>query len=184
MDSCSVIESPASRTRSAWSQRRGGDLRALLTHLARCWYLYLPLALALALAQHFLLLNVTASLPYTLVWLERGATPARGDLAVYRYDGEELMYLAKGQRFFKRIAGVPGDRISVDGRRVRVNDVDVGVARQYTLDGHRLDPLPPGTIPSGYYYMQGMHEMSFDSRYRQSGLVHECRILGTAHVIF
>ena len=107
-----------------------------------------------------------------------------GDLIVYRFDGDELMHLKKGQRFFKRIMGMPGDQVSVEGRRVLVNDLEVGIARRYTLDGHRLEPLAPGVIPHGYYYVQGTHEMSFDSRYRQSGLVHSSQIIGTVHVIF
>ncbi len=61
---------------------------------------------------------------------------------------------------------------------------DVGVARQYTLDGHRLEPLAPGLIPADCFYVQGTHAMSFDSRYRQSGLVHVSQIIGKVDVIF
>ena len=39
------------------------------------------------------------------------------------------MQLKKGQRFFKRIAGVAGDRVSVEDRRVLINGADVGIAR-------------------------------------------------------
>jgi len=120
-----------------------------------------------------------------VVWLHRGTTDfARGDLVVYRYEGEELMHLRKGQRFFKRIVGLPGDRISVEDRRVLVNGTDVGIAKQYTLEGKRLEPLVPGVIPLDYFYVQGTHEMSFDSRYRESGLVHASQIIGKVDVIF
>jgi conjugal transfer pilin signal peptidase TrbI len=169
---------------SGWFVRRAADQRALWAHVRRRWYIYLPLALAWVVAQHYLLFNWTRSLPYSVVWLDPTPTFARGDLIVYRFDGEELMYLKKGQRFFKRIAGVPGDQVSVQGRRVLVNGNDVGTAKQYTLDGHRLEPLEPGVIPAGYYYVQGTHEMSFDSRYGASGLVHVSRIIGRVHVIF
>ena len=168
----------------AWVARRAGDQRALWTHLHRRWYFYLPFALAFLVAQHFLLFNFTKSLPYSAVWLDRASTPMRGDLIVYRFDGRELMHLKKGQRFFKRIVGMPGDQVIVEGRRVLVNDVEVGIVKQYTLDGHRLEPLAPGAIPHGYYYVQGTHEMSFDSRYRESGLVRSSQIIGTVHVIF
>jgi conjugal transfer pilin signal peptidase TrbI len=107
-----------------------------------------------------------------------------GDLVVYRFDGDELMHVRKGQRFFKRVVGKPGDRVSVEGRRVLVNGVEVGIAKHYTRDGHRLEPIAAGVIPQGHYYVQGTHEMSFDSRYRASGLVHASQIIGTAHVIF
>jgi conjugal transfer pilin signal peptidase TrbI len=168
----------------AWIARRGADQRALWTHFRRRWYVYLPLVLAWNVAQHYLLFNWTRSLPYSVVWLDPTFTFARGDLIVYRFDGAELMHLKKGQRFFKRIVGVPGDRVSVEDRRVLVNGTDVGIAKRYTLDGHRLEPLAPGVVPPGYLYVQGTHEMSFDSRYRESGLVHVSQIIGKVHVIF
>ena len=168
----------------AWFVRRGTDQQALWTHLRRRWYVYLPLALAWSVAQHYLLFNWTRSLPYSVVWLEPTPTFARGDLVVYRFEGTELMYLKKGQRFFKRIVGVAGDRVSVEERHVVVNGVDAGIAKQYTLDGHRLEPVAPGVIPLGYFYVQGTHPMSFDSRYRESGLVHVSQIIGKVHVIF
>jgi conjugal transfer pilin signal peptidase TrbI len=165
--------------------RRAAEQRALWRHFARRWYVYLPAAAAWLVAQQHLLFNFTASLPYTVVWLHPGATALhRGDLIVYRYAGEALMQVRPGQRFFKRIAGVPGDRVSVEERRVLVNGAEVGIARQYTRDGQRLEPLPPGVIAAGYFYVQGTHAMSFDSRYRASGLVHASQILGRVDVIF
>jgi conjugal transfer pilin signal peptidase TrbI len=167
----------------AWLVRRYTDQRALWAHLRRRSYVYVPFGLALLVAQHYLLFNVSASLPYRVVWLDRASTPMRGDLVVYRFDGDELMHVRKGQRFFKRVVGMPGDPVSVEGRRVLVNGVDVGITKHYTRDGHRLEPIAAGVIPQGHYYVQGTHEMSFDSRYRASGLVHASQIIGTAHVI-
>ena len=169
---------------SRWFLRRAADQRALWAHLRRRWYVYLPLLLAWSVAQHYLLFNWTRSLPYSVVWLDPTPTLARGDLIVYRFDGAELMHLKKGQRFFKRIVGVAGDRVSVEDRRVLINGADVGIAKQYTLDGYHLEPLAPGVIPAGYFYVQGTHEMSFDSRYRASGLVHVSQIIGKVQVVF
>ena len=167
-----------------WFVRRAADQRALWTHLRRRWYVYLPLVLVWSVAQHYLLFNWTRSLPYSVVWLDPTPTFVRGDLIVYRFDGAELMHLKKGQRFFKRIVGVAGDRVSVEDRRVLINGAEVGIAKQYTLDGYRLEPLAAGVIPAGYFYVQGTHEMSFDSRYRASGLVHVSQIVGRVQVIF
>ena len=169
---------------SGWLVRRAADQRALWTHLRRRWYVYQPLLLVWGAAQHNLLCNWTRSLPYSVVWLDPTPTFARGDLIVYRFDGTELMHLKKGQRFFKRIVGVAGDRVSVEDRRVLINGADVGIAKQYTLDGYHLETLAPGVIPTGYFYVQGTHEMSFDSRYRASGLVHVSQIVGKVQVIF
>ena len=168
----------------AWLMHRTADQRALWRHLGRRWYVYVPFVLAWSVAHHYLLFNWTASLPYSIVWLDSEWKFARGDLIVYRFDGEELMHLKKGQRFFKRILGVAGDRVNIEGRRVLINGADVGIAKRYTLDGHQLEPLAPGVIPSEFFYVQGTHEMSFDSRYRESGLVHVSQIIGKVHVIF
>lgn len=167
-----------------WLARRRADQKALWLHFRRRWYGYLPLVIAWLAANHYLYFNWTASLPYHVVWLERGAIPQRGDLIVYRFKGEELMFLKHGQRFFKRVAGMPGDVVTVNDRVVFVNGLAVGIAKRYTLDGHYLDPIAPGVVPPGHVYGQGTHEMSFDSRYRQSGLVSMDQIIGRAHVIF
>ena len=145
----------ASDAMRRWFARRGEDQRALWAHVRRRWYVYLPLAIAWVLAQHYLFFNWTRSLPYAVVWLDATPTFARGDLIVYRFDGDELMQLKKGQRFFKRIVGVAGDRVSVEDRRVLINGVDVGIAKQVTLDGHRLEPLRPGVIPAGLLLRAG-----------------------------
>ena len=41
-----------------------------------------------------------------------------------------------------------------------------------------------GLIDAGQFYVQGTHEMSFDSRYRVNGLVRREQIIGKATVIF
>jgi type IV secretory pathway protease TraF len=88
---------------------------------------------ALALTRVFIhhtpilpvLFNWTASLPYRIVVVDHGPMPlARGDLIVYAFDGEaaERDYPGlKRQPFFKRIAGVAGDVVTVDGRDVFIN---------------------------------------------------------------
>ncbi len=184
MDTLARVASGCASALAAWLARRAADQRGLWTHFRRRWYVYLPLVLAWNVAQHYLLFNWTRSLPYSVVWLDPTSTFARGDLIVYRFDGVELMHLKKGQRFFKRIIGVAGDRVNIEGRRVLINGADVGIAKQYTLDGHQLEPLAPGVIPPEFFYVQGTHDMSFDSRYRESGLVHVSQIIGKVHVIF
>lgn len=169
----------------AWVARRAAEQRALWAHLRTRWYVYVPAALVWLTAQHYLLFNWSASLPYHVVYLlptigELG----RGDLIVYRYAGQEVLHLRQGQRFLKRIVGVPGDEVSVKGRRVLVNGVDVGIAKEVTRDGQRLEPLPPGPIPADTFYVQGTHDMSFDSRYRASGLVHATQVIGKVGVLF
>ena len=129
---------------------------------------------------------MTPSLPYRLVWLEYGAQPQRGDLMVFRFSGEPLpgMGYVDGVPFFKRVAGLPGDRIEVVARIVSVAGVRVGYAKPHTREGQRLDPIAAGVVPEGYLFGQADSDDSFDSRYAQSGLVPMTRVVGVAHVIF
>lgn len=138
---------------------------------------------ALALTRVFIhptpvlpvLFNWTPSLPYRIVVVDHGpASLVRGDLIVYAFDGEaaDRDYPGlKRQPFFKRIVGVAGDVVTVDGRDVFINGQHVGRAKTHTFDRRPLDPIAPTVIPPGHVYVQGSSADSFDSRYRNSGLV-------------
>jgi conjugal transfer pilin signal peptidase TrbI len=121
------------------------------------------------------LFNWTPSLPYRIVVVDHGRAPlVRGDLIVYSFDGEaaERDYPGlKRQPFFKRVVGVAGDVVTVDGRDVFINGLPVGRAKTHTFDRRPLDPIAPCVIPPGHVYVQGSSADSFDSRYRSSGLV-------------
>ena len=163
----------------------GRGARGLLADARRRWYLYLLLgaAWALALIRVFVhptpvlpvLFNWTPSLPYRVAYVEYGARRlARGDTNVYSFAGEAGLKDYPGLRhqpFFKRIAGVPGDTVSVDGRDVFVNGVYAGTAKTHTKDHLALQPIAATVIPAGKLYVQGTSPDSFDSRYRSSGLV-------------
>lgn len=166
-------------------------------HMRRRWYMYLPVFAiwALAYARLFvdprprvpLLFNWTASLPSHVAVLRPGTTPLqRGDHVVFTFDGDaQTTYPGlRGQPFFKVVRGVPGDRISVDGRTVAINGEPVGVAKTHAFDRRPLEPIGPVVIPADHYYVQGTGPDSFDSRYRSSGLVRASQILGRVMPIF
>lgn len=135
--------------------------------------------------------NVTPSLPYHVAVLSP-ALPVlqRGDLVVYAFEGEATLAYPGllGQPLFKRVVGLPGDRVSVregiEGAEVHLNGELVGVAKPFTRHGVVLNAIAPGVIPAGHYYVQGLHPDSFDSRYRQSGLVRVGQVLALAHPIW
>lgn len=156
----------------------------------RAWYLTIPIAVVwmLALLRVFgdptpqipLLFNVTPSLPYTVAWLERGVLPKRGEFVLYNFSGparRDYPGLDR-QPLFKIVAGVAGDRISVQGRDVFVNGRGVGRAKERLFDGRRVSPIAEQTIPEGYIYARGSHLDSFDSRYQEAGLVPTSAIIG------
>lgn len=160
-------------------------VRLLCADLKRRWVLFATVGAiwALALIRLFvhpmpvipLLFNWTPSLPYHVVLVDRGSRSlARGDLIVYAFAGEAAEKDYPGlmrQAFFKRIAGVAGDSVTVNGRDVFVNDVHVGRAKTHTFDGRPLEPIEPTVISPAFLYVQGTGPDSFDSRYRSSGLV-------------
>lgn len=172
-------------------------LRASLADARRRWYAYGPALVLWSLASwrvlvdptpHLpLLVNWTPSLPYTVVVLQgRPGALQRGDYIVFAFNGEAQRFYPglRGQPFFKRVAGVPGDRITVGGRHVFVNGADVGWAKPQTFDHRPLEVIAPVVIPAGRYYVQGTGPDSFDSRYRLGGLVDASQILTKVRPLF
>jgi conjugal transfer pilin signal peptidase TrbI len=179
----SVAFSPVIATCPYWP-RRIAEQRALWKHFGRHWVVYLPLLFVYLWALDHIGVNWTPSLPYHVVYIDKHVSVGRGDLVVFRFEGGEIANHFKGQRFFKRIAGVAGDEITLQGRNVFINGTLVGFARSWTPDGTTLDAIDPGVIPADRFYVQGTHEMSFDSRYRVNGLVRRDQIIGKATVLF
>jgi len=171
--------------------RFAAALVEFLHHARQRWYLYLPLLHIWMLAylrvfflptpQTPLLFNWTPSLPYHVASLHPLATaPARDSYILYRFEGEAVAQYPglRGQPIFKRVAGLPGDVVTVSGRDVFVNGVPVGTAKPRSFDGWPLAPIAPTVIPEGHYFVSGSSPDSFDSRYRASGLVRDDQIVG------
>ncbi|KQP23390.1 conjugative transfer signal peptidase TraF [Pseudorhodoferax sp. Leaf267] len=171
--------------------------RSLAIHLRQRWYWYAPVGLiwVLAYVRLFwdptprlpLLFNWTPSLPYHVAWLQAQHAPLRrGDLIVFRFEGpSQAQYPGlRGQPFFKRICGLPGDEVTVEDRLVRINGEAVGLAKPHTFDRRPLTPIAPQVIPAGHYFVQGTASDSFDSRYGDSGLVRAEQVLGVVVPLF
>ncbi len=168
-----------------------------LRHMCRRWYLYLPVfgIWALAYLRLFfdatprvpVLFNWTPSLPYKVALLHPGQhTLRRGDFIIFSFAGDgarDYPGLA-GQPFFKIVRGLPGDTVTVDGREVRINGESVGIAKTHAFNRRPLEPIASGVIPPGHFYVQGLSPDSFDSRYRQSGLVRTEQVIGVVDPIF
>lgn len=178
--------------------RRARDHFAdFLRHLRRRWYLYLPIFAIWAFAYIRLfvdatprlpiLFNWTPSLPYRVIWMERGPQSLRrGDFIVFAFDGAaQARYPGlHGQPFFKIVRGLPGDVVTVAGRRVAINGEEVGAAKERAYDRSPLAPIAPTVIPPGHYYVQGTSPDSFDSRYQDSGLVRAEQVVGVVVPLF
>jgi len=165
--------------------------------MRRRWYAYLFLALIWTLVSIRIfvdptprlpiLYNATPSLPYTFAYVRYGQkTFNRGDFIIYAFDGGAQKYFPglRRQPFFKIVRGVPGDVVSVRDRDVFVNGKFVGMAEQYGPKRLVLDPIEPGVIPPGRFFVQGTGRGSFDSRYKLSGLVRSDQILAGVVPLF
>lgn len=160
----------------------GRESMALLRSPLRYWpatLIIVPLLVWTAMHYRF---NLSPSLPWTVARVEYGRTPALGEYMLYEYRGpiEGL----PSRTFFKRVAGVAGDLVQVDGRTVWVAGRLIGRAAEHTRRGVPLTPTRPGTIPPGHLFAQGDHPASFDSRYAEGGLVPIDAVIGVAHPVF
>lgn len=173
------------------------SLRDFAQHMRRRWYLYFPVFAIWSLAYVRLffdatprvpvLFNWTPSLPYKVALLRPGTSALRrGDFVVFAFAGDGIRHYPglAGQPFFKIVRGLPGDTISVADREVRINGEPVGVAKTHAFDRQPLEPIAPGVIPVSRYYVQGLGADSFDSRYRESGLVRVEQVIGVVDPLF
>ena len=108
------------------------------------------------------------------------------DYVLFAFAGEAQHHYPglRGQPFFKRVRGLPGDTITVQGRVVSINGQSVGWAKAHTDDHRPLAPIRPMVIPPGSYYVQGTSPDSFDSRYASSGLVRSSQVIGLVQPLF
>jgi signal peptidase I len=115
--------------------------------------------------------------------------PVRGEIIAFRYPREPATV------FVKRVIGVPGDRVRVDGRDIRVNGLalthpwSTGATSQTVRFGSRsarllADPTAPSRLPAvdvlvppGHYFVLGDNlDHSRDSR--EWGMVEDANLVG------
>ena len=180
-----------------WWRRHARNFAEFLRHMRRRWYLYAPVLAIWGFAYVRLFIDPTPRLPILVNWtpslpyhvaVMRFRQPAvgRGDLIVFAFAGAAQSDYPglRGQPFFKRVRGIPGDVVTVSERTVFINGEPVGQAKPRAFDGHPLAPIAPVVIPPGHYYVQGIGPDSFDSRYRESGLVRAEQVLGVVEPLF
>ncbi len=96
----------------------------------------------------------------------------RGDIVVFRYPRDPA------KSFIKRVIGIAGDRVRIDGGQVYVNGE--ALEEDYVVPAYEdARSYPEITVPQGDYFLLGDHRnMSNDSR--DFGSVNERYIYGKA----
>jgi conjugal transfer pilin signal peptidase TrbI len=143
-------------------------------------------SLAAFAGDHALMINASPSLPYWAVWLNRGATPARGDIILFDPPTSPLLVKHFGKEpkpFGKRVSGIAGDIVTESDRIFFVNGRRVAKAKLKSRLGEPLALGPTGTVPPGCYFVTSEHKDGFDSRYAAIGWICRPRILGVGRPI-
>ncbi len=134
-------------------------------------------------------INMSESLPKGIYYQSEMLDLDRGDLVLFRHAtadslGKSRGYIRNGAQLGKRIAAIPGDRISV-GERVIVNGVRIsGPAQPYDSMGRPMEWFCySGVVPQGSLFVLGVTPDSFDSRYygfvRKTDITHTLQPLLT-----
>ena len=145
---------------------------------------------------HMLLVNRSPSLPNWAYFIEKGASPRRGEVAFFVAPRNELVlshFGASPVPFGKLVYGLPGDLVEHRGGRVlirsaqgtqsQVQTLDVGALKPRTSKGEPLIAGPTGRIPPDCYYMGSPHRDGFDSRYAAIGFVCRRQLVGVARKV-
>lgn len=86
--------------------------------------------------------------------------------------------------FIKKVGGRAGEVITEDLMEYKINGRYVGKAKSFSREGEEVELTPSGVIPEGYYFVYSLHKDSYDSKYKEFGLVAESNIIGVAYPVF
>ncbi len=127
--------------------------------------------------------NYTHSLPQRIFVVDVNDNKlTKGDyLAFY---SRNLPNISNNHTILKMIAGVGGESVEIKNGEVLINNSPVvKVSNKKAYWGY-IHPITPRIIPNSCYFVIGKSETSFDSRYKEFGLVCKEQIIGKAYPFF
>lgn len=126
--------------------------------------------------------NVTDSLPHTVFWIKKGALPTTQDkYLVFKKEGNKRY---GNSSFVKCIGGRANDLIIESNNEYFINGNYLGTAKAFSKDGEPTEKTLPGIIPKGHYFVYSLHKDSYDSKYKEVGLIAASDVIGVAYPIF
>ncbi len=110
--------------------------------------------------------NRTDSLAHTLFFRTVADPEAleRGSCVSFRHPLSQT-------RVAKIIVGLAHDLIAIHADEIYVNHVLRGNIQKESPSGSKLIPISAQVIPEGYVFVWSPHELSYDSRYEEFGLI-------------
>lgn len=145
-------------------------------------------------------INVSKSMPQKLWFVKVGDTRLKvGEYALIKYHDKRMNNLADYELVVKQVGGIGGDKIVVKEWQGYTEGIPTpnktswayilpdGAHLTYDiLSKQRFTPLTTTDmlIPQSYYFMHGQQHPSFDSRYKEFGLIAESEIFGKAYPVF
>lgn len=158
------------------------------------------LGTCVALKYYQLEINLSNSM-YKRLWVTHlgDMNLKRGDFVVIRFHDYRMKNLTDYELVVKQIGGIAGDKILVKEQMGYTGGVGNfnkitwnyvlpdGIYPIYDLlSGYHFTPLTTKNmvIPKGYYFLHGQHHPSFDSRYKEFGLISKRQIIGKTYPIF
>ena len=132
--------------------------------------------------------NKTSSLPERFWVLNKNKTTnfAKGDYFIFLAPHDQMLTDGESTPVVKMIAGVSGDKVSFQDKLLLMNGKPIGRVWPKTSKGQTLVPIESQIILSGCYFAWTPSMWSYDSRYKDIGIICEKdhRILGLASPLF
>jgi len=143
----------------------------------------ITLYLITLLSQRFqVMVNVSHSLPFQVGILIKPPSFGKGQWVAFHPPASALH--GRSDILVKIISGIPGDNVTHCDDTVIVNDELIGSVQTRTKNNIPLHPGFSGEITDNYYFVSSPHPDSFDSRYREVGLIHQSQLLGRVVVLW
>lgn len=144
--------------------------------------------------------NESSSMPQTWWFTVVGDKNIKvGDYVVVKFHNIHMIHKDDYELVVKQVGGVAGDEIVVKKWIGYAEGVPAPNKTSYLyiinsglypvfdrLQVNMLHPLTKSNmvIPTGYYFIHGQHNPTFDSRYKEFGLIAESQIYGRTYPIF
>ena len=146
-----------------------------------CFGLSLPTLGVYAFSLYYSIgINMTDSLPDKIYLISKGKLPkAKGEYISFNAPNNQI----HKQPFLKLVGGIEGDIVEEESRKFYINGKFVGYAKKHSQTGEKAELGFTGVIPKGCYFVYSDHKDSYDSKYKNIGLICGADVIGSARPI-